>query len=156
MPAISVAPPVGGSTEAKQDDIITELQGIESAVLTDTQLRASPIDVTGPLTDTELRATPVTTNPSLPRVATVTISTLSTNVTGTAFALFSSASCTHLEIINLTGTTIEYQRGGSGSAFPIPSGSSRLIVGITNANQIGIRRVDQSATVVSITAEIFA
>lgn len=41
--------------EPKLDDIASNT----AALLTDTQLRASPIDVAGPLTDTELRATPV-------------------------------------------------------------------------------------------------
>ncbi|HMS92600.1 MAG TPA: hypothetical protein PKC05_03870, partial [Candidatus Saccharibacteria bacterium] len=72
----------GLATETKQDDIITELQTIvpQTDALTDTQLRATPVSVSGTvtanlgtlngaataanqqtdaLTDTELRATPV-------------------------------------------------------------------------------------------------
>lgn len=37
----------------------TTLTSIDSKVLTDTQLRATPVPVSGPLTDTELRATAV-------------------------------------------------------------------------------------------------
>lgn len=59
---------INPSTEEKQDAIITELQTIQpqTDALTDTELRATPIDVdtglttqTDALTDTELRATPV-------------------------------------------------------------------------------------------------
>lgn len=41
------------------DGVETSLSSIDGKVLTDTQLRASPVPVSGPLTDTELRATPV-------------------------------------------------------------------------------------------------
>lgn len=49
---VSSALPDGAATEAT-------LSSIDGKVLTDTQLRASPVPVSGPLTDTELRATPV-------------------------------------------------------------------------------------------------
>lgn len=71
----SSALPLGASTEAKQDDTITELQAANVSLtsidgkltspltvtgpLTDTQLRATAVPVSGPLTDTELRATAV-------------------------------------------------------------------------------------------------
>ena len=54
------------ATEAKQDTQITQLgtintavQSIDTKVLTDAQLRASPVPVSGPLTDTQLRASAV-------------------------------------------------------------------------------------------------
>lgn len=62
---------INPATEEKQDDIITELQTIQpqTDALTDTELRASPVDVdtgliipipqTDALTDTELRDSPV-------------------------------------------------------------------------------------------------
>lgn len=37
----------------------TSLDSLETLVLTDAQLRATPVPVSGPLTDTQLRATPV-------------------------------------------------------------------------------------------------
>lgn len=60
-PVISVGAPVGGATEAKQDAQITILNSIDSKTpgLTDAQLRATPVPVSGPLTDGQLRATPV-------------------------------------------------------------------------------------------------
>jgi hypothetical protein len=37
--------------------------------------------------------------------------------------------------------------------MPLQSGQARLFVGITNANQIGVRRVDQSNSQVAVSAE---
>lgn len=71
---------------------------------------------------------------------------ITTDVTGVAWTLFASQACTSLEIDNQTGAIIEYQRNGAGTGMQITPGSTRTIVGITNANQIGIRRVDQGTT----------
>lgn len=49
--------PINPATEEKQDDIITAIGALN--FLTDAELRASPVPVSGPLTDAELRATPV-------------------------------------------------------------------------------------------------
>ncbi len=73
--------------------------------------------------------------------------------TGTNYTAFSSQACWGLDIVNNSGVAIEYRRGATGSTIPIPSGTSRLITGIYNANQIDIRRVDTSNTQVTITAE---
>lgn len=59
-----IYPPVsatlaGGATEATLLNVEAELVSIDAKVLTDTQLRASPVPVSGPLTDAQLRATAV-------------------------------------------------------------------------------------------------
>lgn len=88
--------------------------------------------------------------------STVTPLSLSTQATGANFSNFGSQACTSLDLINNTGTTLEYRRGAGGTVYiPIPPGTSRLIQGITNANQIYVRRVDQSNTVVTMVAEAF-
>jgi len=92
---------------------------------------------------------------SLPVATSATIATLQTANPGSGYATFSSATCSSLEIFNNTGTAIEYRRGGTGSTFPILNGTSRLIIAIANANEISIRRVDQSNTQVTANAEIF-
>lgn len=85
-----------------------------------------------------------------------TILSQATNATGTNFQAFASQACTRLDILNFSGTDIEYRRGGAGNTIKIPNNSSRLIVAIANANEISIRRVDQSNTQVAITAEAIA
>ncbi|MET3512739.1 hypothetical protein ABIC63_000504 [Pseudacidovorax sp. 1753] len=73
---------------------------------------------------------------------------------GSGFATFPAQACTALEIINTRSDAvdIEYNRG-SGPSVPIPAGYTRLIDGITNASQIGVRRRDQVATAVTVIAE---
>jgi hypothetical protein len=90
---------------------------------------------------------------SIPTASSASILALTTAATGTNWTAFGSSACVALDLVNNTGTTIEYRRGGAGNTIPILSGSSRLIVGITNANSIEVRRVDTSNTQVTLTAE---
>jgi hypothetical protein len=90
---------------------------------------------------------------SVPTSASASIISVTTAATGTNWTAFASTACVALDIVNNSGTTIEYRRGGTGSSIPIPSGSARLVVGITNANTIDVRRVDTANTQVTITAE---
>lgn len=81
--------------------------------------------------------------------------TLQTAAAGATFAVFGAQPCTDLDIVNSSGTPVEYRRGGAGVAIQIAAGGSRLVRGITDAAQIGVRRVDQSNTQVAVTAEAF-
>ena len=63
----------------------------------------------------------------------------------TTFTVFAENACTELEVFNDTGVEIEYRRNGAGTALVIRPGQTRRIVGITNANQIGFRRVDNAS-----------
>jgi hypothetical protein len=92
---------------------------------------------------------------SVPTAASGAILTLTTNATGTTFTAFANTACVALDIVNNTGTTIEYRRGATGTAMQIPTGSARLVVGITNANQIDVRRTDTSNVQVTLQAEAF-
>lgn len=77
---------------------------------------------------------------------------LSTDANGTGFVSFASQACSQLTISNNTGTTIEIQQGGSGVAFPIFPASYYTFYGLTDCSNLGIRRVDQSTTSVSVIA----
>ena len=90
---------------------------------------------------------------SVPSAKSVVILNLTTSATGANYTAFGNQACDCLDIINTSSVAIEYRRGGAGSTMTILSGSSRLVVGITNANQIEVRRVDQSNTQVTIPAE---
>lgn len=96
-------------------------------------------------------------NVSRESYGTVTPLSIATSNPGTNFTQVGSQACTSLDLINNTGTALEYRRGAGGTVFiPVPNGTSRLIQGITNANTIYVRRVDQSNTVVTAVAEAFA
>lgn len=90
---------------------------------------------------------------SVPGAVSATILSLTTAATGSNYTAFSSQTCQSLDIVNTSSVAIEYRRGATGNAMTILSGSSRLVVGITNANQIDVRRVDQSNTQITIPAE---
>ena len=96
------------------------------------------------------------TNPmpvSVPLAGSATILTLTTNATGTTWTAFGSQACNALDLTNSTSVALEYRRSGAGNGMQVLSGASRLIVGISNANEIEVRRVDTSNTQVTIQAE---
>lgn len=90
---------------------------------------------------------------SVPGAVSATILSLTTAAVGTNYTAFSSQTCNSLDIVNTSSVAIEYRRGGAGNTMTILSGSSRLVVGITNANEISVRRVDTSNTQLTIPAE---
>lgn len=92
---------------------------------------------------------------SVPHMSTGVIMSAQTAATGTNWTAFASQACVALDIVNNTGTTIEYRRGAAGTAMQIPAGAARMVIGITNANQIDIRRTDTSNTQVTAQAEAF-
>lgn len=93
--------------------------------------------------------------PSPPWSPMAPIITVQTAANGTSFAAFPSQSCTALDIINNTGFAIEIQLGGSGPAITLLTGQSRMMIGINNANQIGVRRADQSSAQLTVVAQAF-
>jgi hypothetical protein len=93
--------------------------------------------------------------PTLPTASSVVVMSAATNATGTGWTAFSSQACTALDIVNLTGVDIEYRRGAAGTAMRIGNGTARMVIGITNASQVDIRRVDQALTAVTVQAEAF-
>jgi hypothetical protein len=75
-----------------------------------------------------------------------------TNATGTNWTAYSSQECDQMTLSNQTGTNIEVREGGSGVGFIIPTATFYTFFGITNANQLQIRRADQLNTQVTVTA----
>lgn len=75
-----------------------------------------------------------------------------TAATGTNWTSYGSQSCKQLTLSNQSGTTIEVRQGGAGVGLQIPTGAFYTFFGITNANQLEVRRVDTSNTQVTITA----
>lgn len=109
---------------------------------------------TGGLLIDSLSTKPLRTSLSVARA--VTIISITTSATGANFVVPSSLACDALDVVNLSAVDIEYRRGGAGATMVIPAGSSRLIIGITDASQVGFRRVDQQNLQISIAAEAVA
>ncbi len=78
---------------------------------------------------------------------------VTTDVVGTNYTAFGSQACDTLEIYNYTGVDIEYKRNGAGNSLKIANDGSKKIVGIIDASQISVRRVDVSNTPVTLVAE---
>lgn len=83
------------------------------------------------------------------------LNTATSPSSGTAFATLATVTCSMVDIINTTGVDLEVRRGGAGLTLVIQAGQSRMIQGITNANQIQLRRVDLVATTVIVPAEAY-
>lgn len=73
-----------------------------------------------------------------------------TTVAGTTYATFPDLPCSQFVVVNDTGTGIEVQQDGAGVAIPIADTQSFPFYGIGNANQLGVRREDTSATQVTV------
>ncbi|AXF52935.1 MAG: hypothetical protein [Caudoviricetes sp.] len=102
-----------------------------SGPLTDAQLRASGIAVTGPATDAQLRATPLVTTPKLTSGGNRRV-----NITTANVALAAQA-CSQVTIINRMDTDIVVTIGGN--ELDIMARSYFTFFGIANLSALGIK-----------------
>lgn len=75
-----------------------------------------------------------------------------TSVTGTPYVAFASQVCKQLTICNGTGVDISVIAGGSGVAVPVFTGTYMTFFGITNADQLSVRRTDTGIVQVTVPA----
>ena len=75
-----------------------------------------------------------------------------TSTTANSFTAFASQACKQLTITNNTGQKIEVQQGGTGTTIVVFDQSYYTFYGITNTNQLGVRRVDLATTAVTVQA----
>lgn len=75
-----------------------------------------------------------------------------TAVSGTGYVAFAAQACKQLTILNGTGVDIGVAVGGAGVEVPILAGTYYTFFGITNVNQLSVRRVDTSTTQVTVAA----
>jgi hypothetical protein len=90
--------------------------------------------------------------PVIPSMSTAGHLSVQTNATGTIYTAFASQECKQLTLSNQSGIVVEVRQGGSGVALQIPTGAFYTFFGITNANQLDVRRTDASNTQVTLTA----
>jgi hypothetical protein len=77
---------------------------------------------------------------------------VTTLAAGATYVAFASALCTQLTLVNTTGTALEVQQDAAGTGLPIPDGVIYTFYGLTNASQLGVRRLDQAVTPVTAKA----
>lgn len=113
--------PSGAATAARQDTGNTSLASIDGKVLTDAQLRASPVPVSGPLTDTELRATPV------PVSGTVTANAGSGTFAVSAASLpLPTGAATEATLSSLNGKVTAVDTGAVTISSALPAGTNNI------------------------------
>lgn len=90
--------------------------------------------------------------PVIPSMASGGNISITTASTGTNFTAFASQVCKQLTLSNQSGTVVEVRQGATGVALQIPTGAFYTFFGITNTNQLDVRRTDVSNTQITLTA----
>lgn len=77
---------------------------------------------------------------------------LETSATGTEFVAFADVKCHALNVLNLTGTslTFQYVNDDDETDFVLPHGMAYAFRGLNNANQLKVKRTDESDAQVTI------
>jgi hypothetical protein len=75
-----------------------------------------------------------------------------TAASGTGYTAFAAQACKQLTICNGSGVDIGVTVGGAGVEVPVFTGTYMTFFGITNANQLSIRRVDTATVQVAVAA----
>jgi len=68
------------------------------------------------------------------------------------YVAFGSQACGALEVVNDSGKTLYVKRGGAGTAFVMPTGTSKVFAGLANANEISVAN-GTDATEITVYAE---
>lgn len=103
----------------------------------------------GGLTDVQLRATPLEVTPIFRAGDNLTNITVAG---GEDWTQLPDQELTQLTIFNDTGFTLEFRQDGGAGTPPIWSGQHEKISGISNANQISVRRKDKDSESIEIQA----
>ena len=75
-----------------------------------------------------------------------------TAAAGAEFVPCPTQACRQLTLANDTGTKLEVRQGGSGATFPLEDKAIITLYGLSNADQIEVRRADVSNTRVTLKA----
>lgn len=77
---------------------------------------------------------------------------ITTAVVGTDWTAFASTPCMRVHVLNTSSTAVEVRQNGAGVGLVIPINAGFTFSGISDADQLSVRRVDTSNTQVTITA----
>jgi hypothetical protein len=92
--------------------------------------------------------------PLLTTAGSVSHGSVTTSAAGSSFVTLSSISANQLTMINNSGKDVEVRRNGAGAAIPVFDGSFWTFRGISNADQLSLRRIDQSNVQVTVHYEV--
>lgn len=81
------------------------------------------------------------------------IGSVTTANPGNGWTVFGAQACDQVVVINNSGVDVEVQRNAVGTAMPILDGNFYTFVGVTNANQLRVRRIDQDNAQVTLQTE---
>lgn len=81
-------------------------------------------------------------------------SSVITSAAGSGWATLPDVVCDKVLLVNNTGADLEVRRGGAGVAAPVLDSSGLEFESLANANELQVRRVDQSTT--QVTAVLIA
>lgn len=143
------------ATAANQSTQITALGAPADAAVTNPASSASIIAALKGILTGVNAATPAGANligSVVPTMASGGHTSVTTAATGTNWTAFASQALKQLTISNQTGVTLEFRQGAAGVGLPIPTSAFYTFFGLTNANQIDVRRVDTSNTQVTVAA----
>jgi hypothetical protein len=76
---------------------------------------------------------------------------------GAAFQILSDRPCVAVTVTNPptnAGVNIDIQLNGAGNVVTIGPGVSKMIYGLNNAKEVGVRRTDGAVTQVPVQAEV--
>jgi hypothetical protein len=146
--------PASAATAAKQDTGNTSLASI------DTKMPASPATTAKQdMGNTSLASIdgkiPAIDNSRVPVVPGLNSGghiSAQTAATGANYTAFASQACKQLTVMNDTGTTIVVAVGGTGVAVPVFTSTYYTFYGLTNANNLSVKRSDSSNTQVTVKA----
>ena len=74
---------------------------------------------------------------------------VTTAVSGTGYTTLTDQICGSVTIVNDTGTSLDVTKDGGTTKMVVPTGAAYCVKYIENANQVSVRRTDNSATQVT-------
>jgi len=81
------------------------------------------------------------------------ILSVATSASGSTFVTLPAQTCKQLTAFNLTGTTLSFQRNGTGPTIEIPDGVSWMFRGLSDASNLSVKRTDEDGSAVTFKAE---
>ena len=87
---------------------------------------------------------------SLNVVTSSIVESTTTAATGNVFVQLAKDDAIQVRVFNTTGVTLDFQFYGKGKAVPVPTATQIVLRGISNSNQLYVKRDDNSTTPVTV------
>jgi hypothetical protein len=86
-------------------------------------------------------------------ISSANFGSISTSSTGNQWQALANQACKYVSLQNVSDADVDIQRNGTGAIWTLSAGYGKTFRGITNANQLAIRKSDQSNTRVTLQYE---